>query len=416
MRRLLLIPLLVCLAAHSYAQPRRELADEIVAVVDRSIILRSDILTQMAMVALQQGLSRQDLLAGQGEKIFLEILENLIQEQLLLAKAKEDSVEVPRDVIEERVRGRIREMKEEYGSAAFVRQLQDEGLTEREVRDRLRKRFRKEMIRQIMYGRMVQEVTVTQRDLQDYRTSNEGRLPPIYSLSHIMVSPVPSADREEEAREKIEVILERAQQGENFAALAREYSEDPGSGPNGGDLGFFGRGDMVSEVENAAYALRPGEISVVVKSDFGFHVLKLEEVSGDRIRARHVLIKLEASETDVTAAYQKALRLRERIQSGEPFAEVAREASDHDETAVNGGVLGSYTLENPPPGFAAVIGTMSLGDVSVPVQTEFGWHLVRVNDEDAELEELVRQSKIQDLFDRVMAETRDKLHVDIRLP
>lgn len=397
------------------SEARRELADEIVAVVDGSIILRSDILTQMAMVALQQGLSREELLAGQGEKIFLEILENQIQELLLLARAKEDSVEVARDVIEERVRGRIREMKDEYGAAAFTRQVQEEGLTEREVRDRLRKRFRKEMIRQMMYGRMVQEVSVTQRDLQEYRTRNEGRLPPVYSLSHIMVSPSPSLDREKEARERIETVLERVENGEDFAALAREYSEDPGSGPNGGDLGFFGRGDMVSEVETVAYALRPGEISDIVKSDFGFHILKLEEVSGERIRARHILITLQPSETDVAAAYQKTVKLHERVQNGESFADVAREASDHAESAPNGGVLGTYTDENPPPGFASMMSGMSLGDVSSPIQTEFGWHIVRINDEDAELEDLVRQSKMQDLFDRVIAETRDKLHVDIRL-
>ncbi len=409
----LLIAMIV-VPAHSAA--RRELADEIVAVVDRSIILRSDILTQMAVVALQQGLSREDLVAGKGEKIFLELLENLIQEQLLLARAKEDSVEVPRDVIEERVRERIREMKDEYGAAVFSQQLREEGLTEREVRDRLRKRFRKEMIRQMMYGRMVQDVSVTRRDLQDFRTRHEGRLPPIYSLSHIMVSPVAAPDRQNEARGRIELILERARKGVDFAALAREFSEDPGSGPNGGDLGFFGRGDMVSEVETAAYALRPGELSEVVKSDFGFHILKLEEISGERVRARHILIALQPSEADVTLAYQKTVKLYERVQNGENFADLAREFSDHAESAAQGGTLGTYTEENPPPGFAHAMSGMSLGDVSPPIQSEFGWHLVRVNDEDAELEDLVRQSKLQDLFDRLMAETRDKLHVDIRLP
>jgi peptidyl-prolyl cis-trans isomerase SurA len=415
LKRLLLLLVCTVLLYPPSIEARRDLADEIVAVVDHSIILRSDILTQMAMVALQQGLSREDLLAGQGEKIFLEILENQIQELLLIARAKEDSVEVPRDVVEERVRGRIREMKDEYGAAAFARQVQEEGLTEREVRDRLRKRFRKDMIRQTMYGRMAQEVSVSQRDLQEYRTRNEGRLPPVYSLSHIMVAPSPSLDRVTEARQRIEVLLDRAKSGEDFAALAREYSEDPGSGPTGGDLGFFGRGDMVTEVEEVAYALRPGEISDIVKSDFGFHVLKLEEVTGERVRARHILITLQPSETDIAVAYQKAVRLYARVQSGESFADVAREASDHAETAASGGLLGTYSDENPPPGFVDVMGGMSLGDVSSPIQTEFGWHLVRINDEDDELEGLVRQSKIQDLFDRVMAETQDKLHVDIRL-
>lgn len=395
--------------------PAEELIDEIVAVVDEAVILKSDVLQQLAFAALQQGLSREQMVGARGEEMFRTILDNMIQDELLIARAKEDSLEVPSEMIEQRVRAQLRQMKAERGAAEFSRQLAAEDLSEREVRDRLRQRFRKEAIRQMMHNKLVQEISLSPRDVSAFRERYEGSLPPIYALSHIMITPEPDESRQVEARQKAEAVLARARKGEDFAELARTFSEDPGSGPRGGDLGFFGRGDMVSEVEEATFALSPGEISEIVQSEFGFHVIKLEEKQGDRVRARHILFAVQPSEADAAAAYQEAVRLRTRILEGEDFTELARTESDHAESARNGGKLGTYSEEQPPPGFADVLPTMRLGEVSQPVQTEFGWHLVKVLDDPGTLEEIVRQMKMQDYFERVIAETREKLYVDVRL-
>ena len=392
-----------------------ELIDEIIAIVDESIILKSDVMQQFAFAALQQGLGREQMTGSRAEEMFRSILDNMIQDELLIAKAKEDSLEVPTQMIEQRVRDQLKQMKDERGAAEFARQLASEDLTEREVRDRLRQRFKKDALRQMMHGRLAQEITVSPKDVAEFRRLYEGSLPPVYALSHIMVSPKPDESRQSEVRKRAEAILARIQDGEDFSELARTFSEDPGSGPLGGDLGFFGRGDMVSEVEKAAFALSPGEVSDVVQSEFGFHILRLEEKQGARVRARHILIALQPSEEDVAAAYKKAVKLLERIRGGEDFAELAKTESDHIESGKKGGRLGTYTEDQPPPGFAEILPTLVLGGVSQPVQTEFGWHLVKVNDDDATLEEIVRQVKMQDYYERVLAETREKLYVDIRL-
>lgn len=392
-----------------------ELIDEIVAVIDESIILKSDVMQQMAFAALQQGLSREQLAGAQAEKMFRQILDGMIQDELMIAKAREDSLEVPTEMVEQRVRDQMQAMKAEHGAAEFKRQLDAEDLTEREVRDRLRQRFRKEAIRQMMHGRLIQEVTLSPREVKDFRRRYEGSLPPIYSISHIMVAPQPNEDRQNEARVKAEELLKRIQNGEDFGELARAYSEDPGSAARGGDLGFFSRGDMVSSVEQAAFSMSPGEISDIVESEFGFHILKVEEKQGTRVRARHILIALQPAESDIAAAYQKSVKLLERIRAGENFAELARTESDHAESAASGGKLGNYTADQPPPGFASILPTMSLGQVSQPIQTEFGWHLVKINDDDATLEEIVKQIKMQDYFESVLAETRQKLFIDVRL-
>ena len=392
-----------------------ELIDEIVAVVDESIILKSDVLQQMAFAALQQGMSREQLAGAQAEKMFRSILDGMIQDELMIAKAKEDSLEIPTEMIEQRVRDHLKQMKEERGPLEFKRQLEGEDLTEREVRDRLRLRFKKEAIRQMMHSRLNQEVTLLPREVEAFRRRYEGSLPPVYSISHIMIAPQTNESRQEEAREKTEALLKRIRNGEDFGEMAKQFSEDPGSGPRGGDLGFFGRGDMVPSVEEAAYALSPGEISDVILSEFGFHILRVEEKQRDRVRARHILIALQPSESDVAAAYSKAVKILERVQAGESFAELAKAESDHGESAALGGKLGTYTDDQPPPGFASILSAMALGQVSQPIQTEFGWHLVKINDDESTLEEIVRQMKLQDYFERVLAETREKLFIDIRL-
>lgn len=392
-----------------------ELIDEIVAIVDESIILKSDVMQQMAFAALQQGLSREQLAGSRAEEMFRMIMDNMIQDELLIAKAKEDSLEVSKEMIEQRVRAQLKQMKAERGPTEFTRQLESEDLTEREVRDRLRQRYRKDALRQMMHQKLVHEISLSPRDVTDFKRRYEGSLPPIYSLSHIMVSLKANEDRRAEARSRAEALLERVRNGEDFVELAQNHSEDPGSGPRGGDLGFFGRGDMVAPVEEAAYALSPGEIGEVVESEFGYHVLKLEEKQGERIRARHILIALQPSESDAAAAYQEAVKLYERIQEGEDFVTLAKAESDHEQTAATGGRLGSYSEDQPPPGFAALLPTMSLGEVSRPIQTEFGWHLVKVNDDDNSLDEIVRQIKMQEYFEQVLAETRQKLYIDIRL-
>ena len=392
-----------------------ELIDEIVAIVDESIILKSDILQQLAFAAVQQGMTREQMVGAQAEQMFRQILDNMIQDELLIAQAKEDSLEVPSEVIEQRVREQLKRMKAERGPAEFSRQLASEDLTEREVRDRLRRRFRKEAIRQMMTQRLLQQVSLSPKDVDEFKQRYDDSLPPVFPVSHIMVSPQANEDIQAVAREKAAALLERVRNGEDFAELARQHSEDPGSGPRGGDLGFFGRGDMVSSVEEAAYELAPGGVSDLVLSEFGYHILKVEEKQDDRVRARHILISLQPSESDAAAAYSKAVKLLARIQAGEDFAELAKAESDHKESGKAGGNLGIYSEDQPPPGFAEVIRTMSLGQVSQPVQTEFGWHLVKVDDDESLLNEVVRKVKMQEHFDRVLAETRQKLYIDIRL-
>ena len=132
---------LIC-AANAAAKP--QLLDQIVAVVDDQIVLRSDVMSSMALVAMQQGLSREDLTPDRVKDLFEVILGNMIQEKLLLARAEQDSIEVDQEVIERAVRSRVRELKTEHGEEAFANQLAEGGVTERDLREQYRQEFRKD--------------------------------------------------------------------------------------------------------------------------------------------------------------------------------------------------------------------------------------------------------------------------------
>ena len=403
---------LIC-AANAAAKP--QLLDQIVAVVDDQIVLRSDVMSSMALVAMQQGLSREDLTPDRVRELFEVILGNMIQEKLLLARAEQDSIEVDQEVIERAVRSRVRELKTEHGEEAFASQLAEGGVTERDLREQYRQEFRKDFLRQRMYTSLSQQVDVSFKEVQDYKTRYKDELPPLLSISHLLVAIEASDDRAEEVRTQANAVIDRLNKGEDFATMARQYSSDAGSREDGGDLGYFPRGRMVPAFEEAAFALQPGEISAPVRTKFGYHIIKLESVSGDQVRARHILIPLQPSARDVKTAYDKALGLAKEAQAGEDFAELAREHSAHEETAKKGGRLpGPFAQDNLPTEFADVLKTMRMGEVSAPIQTEYGWHVVKVNDDQDALKEIIQQVRLQERFDEVLAETRARLFVEVR--
>ncbi|NUQ39177.1 MAG: peptidylprolyl isomerase [Caldilineales bacterium] len=232
---------------------------------------------------------------------------------------------------------------------------------------------------------------------------------------HLLISITPERPTTEQAEaDALAQILEvqaRLQAGEDFAALATELSEDTGSAAQGGDLGFFGRGMMVPEFEEAAFALEIGAVSEPVRTQFGYHLLRLEERNEetDEVRASHILIRsdTEPSPEAVAAAEAAALAtieaLRARILAGEAFADVAKEASADTSSAESGGDLGWFWSGNSryDDDFTTAALALAVGEVSAPVKSTAGYHLILVEEKDAarEVEAAELESRRSDAFD-----------------
>lgn len=238
--------------------------------------------------------------------------------------------------------------------------------------------------------------------------------------------------------EKLNGIRSRILKGENFATLAILYSEDPGSAKEGGSLGFFGRGEMVPEFEAVAFKLKPGEVSPVVRTKFGYHILQLVERRGDRVHCRHILIKPPVGNRELEAARRKLDSVRTEIAEGRlPFIDAVRKYSQDDESRSNGGMLmndntgtNSFTMDQLTPDVYFAIDKLQPGELSDPqpysamdgsrgfrvfyLKSRTKPHQANLNDDYARIQSaalnMKRLEKVQEWFLR--AKTRTFIRID----
>ncbi len=231
-------------------------------------------------------------------------------------------------------------------------------------------------------------------------------------VRYILIKPEPEAPvekREADALKKITDARKRiVEDGEDFAEVAKEVSEDPGSAPNGGDLGCFGKGQMVPEFEKAAFSMEKDQVSEPVKTDFGYHIIQVYDVKPDedQVCARHILARVDLTpdQAAIDAADAKALKEAEaakaRIEAGEDFAAVAKEVSDDKETAENGGELGWVFRGKMGDAFDEVAFSLEPGQLGGPVKLDNGYAIIQVEEKDPEhpVEEQELQKRRQQAF------------------
>ncbi|MFZ1080921.1 MAG: peptidylprolyl isomerase, partial [Candidatus Kryptoniota bacterium] len=177
-----------------------------------------------------------------------------------------------------------------------------------------------------------------------------------------------------DAYSEAKAILDSLRNGADFAEFAKKYSQDPGSASSGGDLGWANRGQFVLEFEHAVYALKPGEISDIVETQFGLHIIQLVERRGDLVHARHILIKIPHLKSDDDSVKVFLDSLRARAMRGESFATLASEYSQDQDTREIGGDLGTVTLDQlkDNPAFLDTVRNMKIGEISEPIKVIFG--------------------------------------------
>jgi len=231
-------------------------------------------------------------------------------------------------------------------------------------------------------------------------------------VRYILIKPEPEAPlakREADALKKIMDARKRiTEDGEDFAEVAKEVSEDPGSAPNGGDLGCFGKGQMVPEFEDAAFSLEKGEISQPVKTDFGYHIIQVYDTKPDdeQVCARHILVRVDRTPTEdaVTKADEDALKeaedVKAQLEADEDFAALAKAVSDDPATAEKGGELGWVFRGQMGDAFDEVAFSLEPGQIGGPVKLDDGYAIILVEEKDPEhpVEEQELEQRRQQAF------------------
>jgi len=376
------IPLFFILLLAIKSLSAQEILDQILAIVDDKVILKSELEQFSITMALQLGIDIQKE-PEKLEKLRQETLNKMIVEKVLLSKAREDSIIVTEKQVEAKLEEQIQLMVQQIGSEEKV--AEHFGMSVRQVKREFRNEVEERMVVQLLRQKKDFETQITRREIEQFYHAYRDSLPEVkesIKISHILVAVEPSPEAREVAHKKADEILARLMKGENFAELARQYSEDPGSSVNGGDLGMMQRGDLVREFEEVAFQLEPGEISDIVKSRFGFHIIQLIKKAGEKINPRHILIRLDTSPEDASATVQKLADLKRQILAGEiTFEEAAKKYSKDESTANKGGDLGWFPVEEfQLESFKDAVSGLDIGEISDPEKTKFGYHLLRVDD------------------------------------
>jgi peptidyl-prolyl cis-trans isomerase SurA len=359
----------------------QQVLDKVMAVVENEVILQSE-LTQYALnIAFQYRIDpRRE--PEKFQQLQNETLQNLINQKILLAKAEEDSIEVEERQVDTVLEEQINRMIQQVGSEQKLEEQLGMSINKlkRNFRDDVRKNLKVEKLQQTKFS----QIKITRREVEEFYNSSKDSLPELketVDISHILINVKAGDQSEQKAKEKVAGYLQEVKSGTDFSELCRKYSEDPGSAARGGEIGFMERGDFVPEFEEVAFLLEPGQISDIVKTRFGFHIIQCIERKGDKINVRHLLIRLEPTNVDEEETQKKSKEIRALLDNPENnFETIAKQYSDDETSREQGGHLGLFEVENlQEQEFRAVIDTLKPGEISQPFKTKFGWHILKLN-------------------------------------
>lgn len=308
--------------------------DKIVAVVGDKAILFSDVEAQALQIQSQSGVNDTSLRCN--------VLEDIIIQKLLLNQAEKDSVTASDEQVDAELNKKIRYFVNQIGSVEKLEAYLGKSIIK--IKDDFRERIRDQLVVQQMQSKIAGNLKVTPSEVKTYfENIPTDSLPFIESeiqVAQILKKPpVNEIERQRVKRELID-IKRKIADGRSFASMAAFYSEDPGSAVKGGDLGFVGRGEMVPEFEAAAFALKGKEISEIVETTYGFHIIQLIERRGETINVRHILMSPKASADDLEKSRVKLDSISNLIKSGKiTFEDAAAKYSDDIDTKNNGGLM-----------------------------------------------------------------------------
>lgn len=314
--------MLSLLAPLAWAQ-QETVVDGVAAVVGKNIVKYSDIERSYAQTRMRVGV----------ENAFENrcgILENLILNQLLVHKGEIDSVEVSDEELDQYVQYYLKNDLRQYGTKEALREAT--GFTYEELKEQYERMLRANLLSRRVEYQITENVKVTPREVTEFFNSLSAdslpEMPERYELSEIVLQPQISEAERDRVRTQLAELRERILKGEKFSMLATLYSQDPGSSKKGGELGFFARGDMVSEFESVAFALKPGEVSPIVETQYGFHIIQLIERRGNTVNARHILLVPKVSTEDLLRARMLLDSVATEIRAGHiSFEDAARKYS-----------------------------------------------------------------------------------------
>lgn len=364
---------LFCLTFHTTNAQDRPVLDKIIAIVGGEILLQSELQENLALAEEQNG-----VLPENADCLFLN---QLLSQKLLVNQARLDSIEIADAEIEGQLDARFSQILNLMNNDP--KQFLDYyGMTITEAREKLRGDMKSQMLAQRMQQQIIADIKITPSEVISFFNQIPTDSLPYFNseveIGEIVYFPKPSKEEKQRAKDFAKELRKRVVEGgENFSELAAKHSDDPGSARIGGDLGWQQRGQFVPEFEASAYTLEAGEISEVVETEFGYHVIQLIERLGNRIHTRHILVQARIKEADLELALTELNKVKALIDSDSiTFSKAVKKySSDKAQSYFNSGLMsnpnnGSSFFETSEldVNIYFTIDTMKRGNVSSPIQ------------------------------------------------
>ncbi|NMC44716.1 MAG: hypothetical protein GYA46_12425 [candidate division Zixibacteria bacterium] len=404
-----------------------EIAEKIIAVVGDRVILSSELANQVQMYLLSAG----DRSGIDPNQVARDMLQQMINDELILMAAKDDTSITASDAeVQAALDEHIASLASRFPSEdAFVEQLRQEGLTKRSLEKRYRPEIRDQILKQRIVNQKLSGITVSRQETEEFYTRQKDSLPQMpgkIRLAHIVIKFKISPQTEDSVKRLADEARLQAMEGKEFADIAASFA---GRAPGvvGGRIGFIRREEVVAEFGRAAFNLQAGEISGLVRTEYGWHIIKCFTRFRDSVDVGQVLFPVAASTADSALTLHTADSLYRELKNGADFAELAKRSSDDDSSRGIGGELPEMTFEQLRPEFLEPLSAIDTGQITPPVPSQAGYHILKLLDRQPGrpldmdrdfdiIRNFARQEKVGRMVEKWVAELKKNVYLDIREP
>ena len=400
--------------------------DRIVAIVDQAVVTENELIDRIRTVSAQ--LEKQGTQLPPREVLQKQILERLINDRLQLQFAAQTGLRVDDNQLEKTIE-RIAEQNK-LSMPDFRTALEADGISYRKFREDIRTEI---ILARLREREIDNRINITEAEIDNFLTtqSSRGEVQDEFEISHILIrTPEESAPEDlQKLRSKADQALKQLQDGTDFAQVSASFSDAPNA-LEGGNLGWKTAIQIPALFLEALKPVQVGQLTPILRSPNGFHILKMTNRRGgssvliiDQTHVRHILIKLSEVVSEADGKHRMDT-IKERIDNGKDFAEMARQYSE-DASAANGGDLGWINPGDTVPQFEKAMNALKAGEISEPIRSPFGWHIIqalerRKQDMTKEAARLkarqeIRMRKSEEAYQDWVRELRDRAYVEIHL-
>lgn len=397
--------------------------DDIVAKVGSEIILKSELEEQKATMRAA-GISGDDITD-------YDVLNSMIEDKIIFKIVEEEEYEIDEYAVRQLAKQEISRIAAQFESEyQFEQQLKNEtGLSKQELEDYYFDRIKEQRLKQqVINEKIKNRINITEVEIKEYYEDHKDEFPKrpsVDKIGFIKKEIKPSKETKKEIIKEINRIRDQVLKGEDFSELAKKFSDSP-TGKNGGNLGFLYKGQMVEPFEEAAFSLRKGQISDIVGTDNGFHIIKLIDKEEDKVKVQHIFKELKPTESDIKKIEEMMDNIKERLENGEDFFQVAREVTKGDSLTKNAGVLGEFPPENYPEICKDLLTKIDYGEYTPVKKIDDFYYIFAklekiperpyVYDEMYEkVRNIIQQNKEKEMYEEWMEELTKKTYIEILL-